>query len=377
MTTGRRVERYELVIIGAGQAGLAAGYSLAQQEIDFVILDANARVGDSWRQRWDSLQLFTPARYSALPGVSFPGDPYRLPSRTELADYLEWYAELHDLPVRHNVKVTRMTRTGSRYFIETNGSTFEADNVIVATGPFHTPSIPGIASGVAPEIVQLHSSGYRNPRQLPDGAALVVGAANSGAQIAMELAKSRPTYLAGRSVGSMPRRILGRDVFDWLYATVMKPGADTFLGKRIRRNVLGSTDALIGMTEKDIARAGVQRMARIESVRDGHPVTASGETLDVRSIVWATGFQPDFRWIELPVLDARGYPVHHRGVVDAQPGLFFVGLRFQYRLNSSLVGGVGEDAKYVASAVMTRYGRTRATTSRTAAMTASAHSNWM
>ena len=376
MTRTRRVERYELVIIGAGQAGLAAGYWLAQQDIDFVILDANERVGDSWRQRWDSLQLFTPARYSALPGLRFPGDPYYLPSRTDLADYLEWYAQIHALPVRNNVTVTRMTRTSGHYFIETNENSFEADNVIVATGPFHTPSIPGVSASISPDIMQLHSSAYRNPRQLPEGAALVVGAANSGAQIAMELAKTRPVYLAGRSVGSMPRRILGRDVFDWLYATVMKPGADSFLGRRLRRNILGSTDTLIGMTEKDIARAGVRRTGRIASVRDGLPVSADGESFDVRSIVWATGFRPDFRWIDLPILDDRGFPVHERGVVAGQPGLFFVGLRFQYRLNSSLVGGVGADADYVARAVMTRYGRMRMT-SRTAAMTTSGRSNWM
>ncbi len=380
MTRTRRVERYELVIIGGGQAGLAAGYWLAQRDIDFVILDANARAGDSWRQRWDSLQLFTPARYSALPGLPFPGDPYRLPNRTDLADYLEWYAQIHDLPIRNNVKVTRMTRSDGRYHIETNENTFEADNVIVATGPFQTPSIPGISASVGPDVMQLHSSSYRNPRQLPEGAALVVGAANSGAQIAIELAKTRSVYLAGRSVGSMPRRILGRDVFDWLYATVMKPGADSFVGRRIRRNILGSTDALIGKTEKDIARAGVNRVPRIESVRDGIPVASGGQRLDVRSIVWATGFRPDFRWIELPILDASGVPVHERGVVTGQPGLFFVGLRFQYRLNSSLVGGVGADAEYVANAVMKRYGswrRTEPTTSRTAAITTSGRSNWM
>jgi len=359
MTEQHRVERYELVIIGAGQAGLAAGYWLAQRDIDFVILDANARIGDSWRQRWDSLQLFTPAKYSALPGLPIPGDPYRLPSRTDIADYLEWYAQIHELPVRNNVKVNRMTRVDGMYRIETNGTVYEGDNVIVATGPFHTPSIPAVSTALRGEIVQLHSSQYRHPAQLPDGATLVVGAANSGAQIAMELAKTRPTYLAGRSVGSLPRTILGRDLFDWLYATVMKPGADSLIGRRMRRNILGSTDALIGMTEKDIAAAGVKRVGRIDDARDGMPVVAGGEMLNVRSIVWATGFRPDFRWIDLPILDERGFPIHERGVVTGQAGLFFVGLRFQYRLNSSLVGGVGADARYVAAAVMARYGMTR------------------
>ena len=363
MTASRRVERYELVIIGAGQAGLAAGYWLAREDIDFVILDANARVGDSWRQRWDSLQLFTPAKYSALPGLAIPGDPYRLPNRDDMADYLEWYSRVYDLPIRGGVKVSRVTRVDGVYRVETNGNTFEADNLIVATGPFQTPSIPAVSAQLRGDVVQLHSSGYRNPAQLPDGAALVVGAANSGAQIAMELAKSRPVYLAGRPVGSLPRRILGRDLFDWLYATVMRPGADTLLGRRIRARVLGSTDALIGMSERDIARSGVRRVGRIDGARDGMPLVAGGNALDVRSIIWATGFRPDFGWIDLPILDDRGFPIHERGVVAGQPGLFFVGLRFQYRLNSSLVGGVGADAEYVARAVMQRYGITRRTAS--------------
>jgi putative flavoprotein involved in K+ transport len=191
----------------------------------------------------------------------------------------------------------------------------------------------------------------------------VVGAANSGAQIAMELGNSRQVYLAGRSVGSLPRRILGRDLFDWLYATVMRPGADSTIGRRIRSRVLGSTDALIGFSERDIVRAGVVRTGRVEGARDGMPLLASGEPLDVRSVVWATGFRPDFRWIDLPILDERGFPVHERGVVAGQPGLFFVGLRFQHRLNSSLIGGVGADAEHVARAVMARYGMTRSNAS--------------
>jgi putative flavoprotein involved in K+ transport len=359
MTTGRRVERYELVVIGGGQAGLAAGYWLARHDIDFVILDANPRVGDSWRQRWDSLQLFTPAKYSGLPGLRIPGDPYRLPDKDDLADYLEWYAQVFDLPVRNNARVSRMRRIDGMYRLETNGNTFETDSVIVATGPFHSPRIPEVSVRLGRDIVQLHSSAYRNPAQLPDGAALVVGAANSGAQIAMELAKSRRVYLAGRSVGSLPRRILGRDLFDWLYATVMRPNAGSMIGRRIRASVLGSTDALIGMSERDIARAGIIRTTRIDGARAGLPTVVSGEALDVRSVVWATGFNANFSWIDLPVFAETGFPNHERGVVGSQPGLYFVGLRFQNRLNSSLVGGVGADAEYVASAVMQRYGDTR------------------
>lgn len=355
-----RTERFDVVVIGAGQAGLAAGYWLAQQDIDFVILDANARVGDSWRKRWDSLRLFTPARYSSLPGLSFPGDPYHLPTRDEIADYLEWYARVFDLPLRHNVRITRLERGVGRYEILTaDGSRFQADNVIVATGPFQTPRIPDVAQELDPAIVQLHSSAYVNPAQLPEGDALVVGAANSGAQIALELAQSRRTLLAGRAVGSLPRRILGRDLFDWLWPTLMRPGADSRLGARIRADVLSSTDKLIGFSERDLERGGVVRVPRITGNRDGQPLFADGSTANVKSIVWATGFRPDFRWIDLPVFELDGFPRHERGVVREAPGLYFVGLRFQYRLNSSLVGGVGADAQYVAQSIVRRYGETR------------------
>ena len=359
MTDGtRRTERYELIIIGAGQAGLAAGYWLAQRDIDFLILDANPRVGDSWRRRWDSLQLFTPARYSGLPGMPFPGDPYHLPSRDEVADYLEWYAQAFELPVRNNVRVSRVQRVDGVYEILADDRTFMADNVIVATGPFHVARIPAFSDEIDPAILQLHSSEYRRPGQLPDGDVLVAGAGNSGAQIALELAKSRRVTLAGRSVGSMRRRFLGRDVFDWLWHTVMKPGADSFLGRRLRQNILSTSDALIGMTEADLERGGVARAGRVTGVSDGIPVLADGSRVNVQSIIWSTGFRPDFSWIDAPVFEETGLPKHVRGVTSL-PGLYFLGLRFQYRLNSSLVGGVGSDARYVVAHISGRYGHTR------------------
>lgn len=353
-----RTERYELIVIGGGQAGLSLGYWLSKYDIDFLIIDANARVGDSWRQRWDSLRLFTPAKYSGLPGLSIAGDPYHLPTRDEVADYLEWYAQVFELPIRHDVRVTRVTRSGRGFSMETNGIQLEADNVVVATGPFHEPLIPALSNEIGHDILQLHSSVYRNPSRLPRGPALVVGAANSGAQIALELAKSREVLLAGRSVGTMRRRVLGRDVFDWLYLTVMRPGADSVLGRRIRRNILGSTDTLIGMTETDLVDAGVRRVGRVVSARDGKPVLANGTTTDVASIIWATGFRPDFSWVDVPVFGDDGFPIHRRGVT-AIPGLFFLGLRFQHRLNSSLIGGVGEDARFIAESIAKRYGFTR------------------
>ena len=357
MTTNR-IERYELVVVGAGQAGLAAGYWLAKQGMDFLVVDANARVGDSWRKRWDSLKLFTPAKYSGLPGLPFPGVPYHLPVRDEVADYLEWYAQVFDLPVRCGVQVGAVRRAGHGFEIDTDGIQLHADNVIIATGPFHVPSIPSVSREIAGTIAQLHSSEYRNPSQLPDGPALVVGAANSGAQIALELAESRKTLLAGRSVGSLPRRLLGRDIFDWLNLTLMRPGADSAVGRRIRANVLGGTDALIGMREADLLQAGVERVGRVTGVVEGMPALAGGFPLDVASIIWATGFRPDFSWIDVPVFGDDGFPMHRRGVT-AVPGLYFVGLRFQHRLNSSLIGGVGRDAEHVVSAAVARYGEAR------------------
>ncbi|MEW5916984.1 MAG: NAD(P)-binding domain-containing protein, partial [Gemmatimonadota bacterium] len=243
------------------------------------------------------------------------------------------------------------------YEIATDDVLFEAENVVIATGPFQTPRVPGFAAKIDRQVVQLHSNEYRNPSQLPDGDVLVVGAGNSGAQIALELAQTRRVTLAGRSVGSMPRSILGRDVFDWLWHTVMRPGANTVLGRRIRRNILGSSDALIGMTERDLTRGGVQRAGRVESVRDGLPV-ADDRQLDVRSIVWCTGFRPDFSWVDVPIFAEDGFPVHGRGVT-AVPGLYFLGLRFLHRLNSSLVGGVGADAEHLADVIAARYGHTR------------------
>ena len=354
-----RIERFETVIIGAGQAGLSAGYWLSKQDNDFVILDANARVGDVWRNRWDSLQLFTPAKYSGLPGMAFPGNPYHLPTRTQVADYMEWYAQVNELPIRTGVRVSSVRRVDGFFEIETTGGQFQADNVIVATGAFQTPVVPALAKQLDVGILQVHSSGYRNPAQLPDGDVMVVGAANSGAQIALEISRTRNVILAGRSVGSFPRRVLGRDLFDWLWATVMKPGADTLLGRRIRKDVLSGTDKLIGMSEKDLVSPTLRRTGRVTGVKDGRPMLDDGSIADVRSIVWCTGFRPDFRWVDAPIFGEDGYPRHTRGVTEV-PGLYFLGLRFLYRLNSSLVGGVGADAQHVADMVRARYGDARA-----------------
>lgn len=354
-TRTKRVERFDTVVIGAGQAGLAVGHHLAARDVDFVILSNESRVGDNWRKRWDSLRLFTPARYSGLPGMPFPATAGYLADKDEVGDYLERYAERFDLPVRLNSSVQSLAPDGEEFTLGVEGSAarLEASNVVVAIGAFQRPYIPPVASRLASSILQLHSSSYRNPLLLPDGPVLVVGAGNSGAQIALELASHRKVWLAGRNTGHLPRRILGRDVFDWIWPVLTRATADGRIGRRLLRKAATGGDALIGIPERQLAEAGVCRVGRLESERSGFPV-CDGSVLEPKVIVWCTGFAPDYGWIELPVFDDRGYPRHERGVVREAPGLFFMGLRFQYRRSSSLIGGVGLDAAYIAERVAER-----------------------
>ena len=351
-TRVERVERVEAVVIGAGQAGLAVGQALASRDVDFVILEGAARVGDSWRHRWDSLRLFTPAAYSGLPGMPFPASPYHLPDKDEVASYLERYAERFDLPVRLDTRVDSLESNGAHYIARSGRQCFEADSVVVTTGPFQTARVPDAARGLSAGIHQMHSSEYRSPFDLPEGPALVVGAGNSGAQIAIELARFRTVWLAGRETGRIPRRLLGRDIYDWLWPVMTRLTLDTRLGRRFRERTRRG-DPLVGIPERALTDAGVVRVGRFTEQRDGLPV-CDGRTLEPRVIIWCTGFAPDFRWIRLPVLDERGAPRHARGVATESPGLFFAGLRFQYRMTSALIGGVGADAAFIAEQVARR-----------------------
>jgi putative flavoprotein involved in K+ transport len=348
-----RVERFGTLVIGGGQAGLAVGHHLAERDIDFVILSDETRLGDNWRKRWDSLRLFTPARYSGLPGMPFPAPPDHLADKDEVADYLARYAERFELPVRLDSRVHSLRHDGERFVVRVAGSDslLEADNVVVATGAARRPRIPAFADRLAPTMHQVHSSEYRNPFELPEGPVLVVGAGNSGAQIALELSRYRRVWLAGRDTGHLPRRFLGRDVFDWFWPLMGRATADTRLGKRLRAHTGG--DSLIGIPERSLRQAGVTRVGRVDDVRGGLPLC--GDTaLQPSVVIWCTGFTPDFSWIALPILDEAGHLRHRRGVASDIAGLFFVGLRFQHRLRSSLVGGVGEDAAFIGDTVARR-----------------------
>jgi putative flavoprotein involved in K+ transport len=347
-------ERFETVIVGGGQAGLSVGYHLARRKRQFVILDAGERVGDAWRSRWDSLRVFTPARYSGLPGWPFPGPRFSYPGKDALADYLEAYAERFELPVRSGVRVDRVSRNGDGYVLVSGDRRFEAERVVVASGAYHALQVPTFAAELDARIVQLGSTEYRNPSQLREGGVLVVGAGNSGAEIALETASAYDTWLSGRHPGSEPTRAgsaldrLLMPLFWWLLSHVVT--VRTPIGRMVRPKVKAGTP-LARVRPKDLDGAGVERVARTVGASAGLPVLEDGRILDVANVIWCTGFRPDFGWITLPVFGEDGEPVHDRGVVEAEPGLFFVGRPFLYGFTSSLIGGVGRDAEHIAKRI--------------------------
>lgn len=351
--TDGRLEQIDTVVIGGGQAGLAAGYHLKQRDVPFVILDANRRVGDAWRNRWDSLRLFTPARYSGLPGMAVPGSPSSYPSKDDMADYLEDYARHFELPVRLGVEVERLRRVGERFEVVCGDGSLLARNVIVATGPYHHPRIPEFASELDGGIRQLHSGEYRRPDQIRDGGVLVVGAANSGAEIALDLAPHQEVWLSGRPAGHEPTR--AGSAFDRLFTPLMWFAAtrvlrvDTPIGRKVRDQFLDPPRGIpLGrVREKDFVAAGIERVPRTEGVRGGYPLLEDGRVLEVSNVVWCTGFRPGFDWIDLSLPTHNGIPIHDRGIVESCPGLYFLGLMFLYSLSSALVGGVGRDAEYL------------------------------
>lgn len=341
--------RVDAVVIGGGQAGLAMGYYLAQQDCNFVILDANERVGAAWRNRWESLRLFTQAQYSNLPGLSFPAPADYYPTKDEMADYLEAYAARFDLPVQLDTKVDTLTRNGDRYTVDAGAECFTANHVVVATGPFHHPNVPDVGAGLDPSITQLHSSDYRTPNQLPDGDILVVGTGNSGAEIAMELAATdRCVWLSGRDTGHIPLGFFNSRIFWWLADNVLT--VNTWIGRKMKERAKERGDPLIRFTSREIRRADIKRVPRMNDVVDGVPHLENGRTLDVAAVVWATGFRPNLSWIDLPalIMNKDGYPVHDRGVVEGEPGLYFLGLPFQQTVVSATIAGVGTDARYIA-----------------------------
>lgn len=352
-------ERIDTVIIGGGQAGLAAGYYLVQQKRDFVILDAYGRAGDSWRKRWDSLRLFTPTSFNHLPGMPFPKSANRFPTKDEMADYLESYAAHFQLPMLFNTRVGELVRDGETYLITADTLCLKASQVIVATGAYSIPHMPAFARQLDLGINQLHSIDYRNPRQLHDGAVLIVGAGNSGVEIALDLAPQHVVWLAGRNTGFIPANF-GRFSYELgvvLFQTLMQHfTVDTPPGRWIVRRAKDFTGGhpVVGITPEDLIRAGIQRVPRVLGVSQGHPLLEGGRVLEVTNVIWSTGFVRDYHWIHLPIFDTKGEPIQHRGIVRGEPGLYFSGLPFQSSLLSGLVAGAGIDAKYITKQIALR-----------------------
>jgi putative flavoprotein involved in K+ transport len=350
---GSTDESFQTIVIGGGQAGLAVGYFLARQGQNFIVLDKNLRAGDTWRNHWDSLHLFTPSQFNSLPGMPFPRPENYFPAKDEVADYLEEYARRFNLPVQHSIKVEQLSRNGRGYHISAGAFNFSARNVIVATGAFQLPYTPAFASELDPAIFQLHSSAYCNPGQIPARSVLVVGAGNSGAEIALELVKAgRQVWLAGRDVGRIPAnsplgKVFGGRPIWWFMSHVLT--VKTPIGRKVKASEFGHGTPLGRLQRQEIADSGIELTPRVSGSQSGRPQLEDGRSLPVNGVIWATGYRPDYNWIKLPILDEHRVPQHERGVVQAAPGLYFVGLFFQTALSSSLLGGVGADAAYISA----------------------------
>lgn len=351
---------YGTIVIGGGQAGLSVGYHLAKRGVPFVILDAARRIGDVWRNRWDSLRLFTPAAYNGLNGMPFPAHPNAFPTKDEMAAYLESYAERFNLPVRNGVRVDGLSRREDGRFVVTAGELrLTADNVVVAMSNFQRPKVPAFARDLDPGIVQVHSFDYRNPEQLREGNVLIVGAGNSGSEIAKDLIPKHAVWVSGRDTGHLPFRIASTAarylftpmVLRFLFHRVFT--VSTPIGRKVRADAMDKGGPLIRVLPKDLAAMGVKRVAKVVGVQGGRPVLEDNKVLDVANIIWCTGFHPNFSWIDLPVFDGNE-PRHEKGIVPSQPGLYFCGLFFLYSMSSVMVHGVGRDAERVARAVAAR-----------------------
>jgi putative flavoprotein involved in K+ transport len=347
------VGREEIIIVGAGQAGLSMGYWLKRQQRSFLLLEAGPRIGESWRQRYDSLALFTPRSYSALPGLAFPGDPEGRPTKDEMADYLQTYADHFALPIQLDTGVVGMEKHGETFLLQTTQGTYQATIVIVATGPFHYPRVPLFASALSHEVQQLHSDSYHNPSQISPDPVLVVGAGDSGAHIAAELAHSHPVSLAAaHPLYFVPLTLLGKSLFWYLdHLRLLEVDGATRLGRWLK----AQPEPVLGLELKQVLRERqVQIRPRATSAQSNVVQFADGSQVQVRTVIWATGYRQDFSWIRIPgVLDERGQPREQQGVSSIGE-LFFLGFPWQPSRGSALVGWVGKDARRLATLLQTK-----------------------
>ena len=359
MNSEKHLIRTQTLVIGGGQAGLSVGYHLAQRGLPFLILDASRQIGDAWRNRWDSLRLFTPARYVGLPGLPFPARGDSFPNKQQMADYLEAYARHFRLPVRTGVRVDRLALNGHGFAVTAGALRFEAEQVVVAMANYQSPRVPAFAGDLDPAIVQLHSSDYRNPRQLQKGGVLVVGAGNSGADIALEVARTHPTCMSGKESGHIPFRIESAFARFFLVRLVRFVGhhvltVNTPIGRKVRPKMVRQAAPLVRVKPKDLIAAGIDRVPRVVGVHNGRPLLENDCVLDISNVIWCTGYHPGFSWIDLPVFGEKGEPIHDRGFVPQAPGLYFVGLHYLYSMTSATLMGVARDAERVVRDIASR-----------------------
>ena len=355
-------QHIETLIIGAGQAGLSTGYHLQRRKRPFLIVDGADRVGDNWRNQWDTLRLYSPAKYDGLPGLPFPAEePWHFPTKDEVAAYLESYALHFDLPVRMSTRVDRLKAgPAGGYVARVGADTITCDNVVIATGTFgRTPFVPAFAPDLDPDIRQLHSSEYRRPDQLAPGRVLVVGGSHSGTDIAYEAAETHETILCGRDCGQIPVRLDSRrgrmvlPVVFFAFRHVLT--RRTPMGRKEMHEVRHHGGPSLRVKRQDLEERGVERVtARVVGVRGGRPLLDDGRVVDADTVVWCTGFQQRFDWVDLPVFAEDGWPRERRGIAEGAPGLFFCGLSFQFAFSSMLFMGVGRDADHVAGRVAAR-----------------------
>lgn len=345
---------YDYIVIGAGQAGLSIAYHLKQAELNFLVVDADQQIGQSWLKRWDSLKLFTPSEYNNLPGLNFDMEKGQYPDKNDVAQYLQNYVKHFELPIKLDCKVSKVTQNDGLHQLTTSKGPITARNIIVATGPFHTPFIPPLSKDLPQDIVQLHSCEYKNPSQLQDGETLVVGAGDSGVQILQEIAETeRKVYLSGNCSSSvLPQEFLGKTLWWWFTVTgILSITRNSWLGKKLSKIM----QPIIGTDVKRLLqRKNVATLGRAQSAQ-GNTINFSDDSISsIKNIVWATGFRPDFSWIDNIELDAQGYPINERGVTQRQ-GLYFIGLPWMYTRGSATLGGVQHDAQYLIEHILAHH----------------------
>lgn len=340
--------KWQVIVIGGGQSGLAISYFLKRMNYQFIILDENEHIGDSWRKRWDSLHLFTPAQYDGLPGTKFPMQKNGFPGKDQVAEYFAEYVRKFELPFHTKVKVKKISLNNGTFLLDTSNGAYHAEKLVVASGTHPVPKIPAFAIELSAESSQIHSSEYKNPDGIAEGEVLVVGAGTSGVEIALEVSKYRKTYISGNPTFHIPDRVFKYvgNFYWWFVRNILT--VKTPIGRKVKKKVLHGGGPLINISIEDLDKDGVIRLARMKGAENGLPVMEDGTVVNAKTIIWCTGFKPDFSWIDIDILNETGWPDTERGVSKKQKGLFFIGMPFQFGLASGLLGGVGRDAKYVA-----------------------------